>query len=42
MEVLLWGNEKGEAGGFALWCCILIRYFYCFKLRGVNWQDSAL
>jgi hypothetical protein len=33
--------KKGEAGGFALWCCVLIRYFYCFKLRGVIWQVSA-
>jgi hypothetical protein len=36
-----WANKKGEAGGFALWCCVLIRYFYCFKLDGVIWQVSA-
>jgi hypothetical protein len=34
-------NEKGGAYGSALWCCVLIRYFYCFKLDGVIWQVSA-
>jgi hypothetical protein len=33
--------KKGEACGSALWCCVLIRYFYCFKLDGVIWQVSA-
>jgi hypothetical protein len=28
-----------EASPF--WCCVLIRYFYCFKLDGVIWQVSA-